>query len=1463
MATTVVKLWVPVAALTAALLGFGSSPAYADPSEPPDGPVFDQAAAEQQREDQCLMSTVLKLAGPAMKQVAATGLDGDAAQLHTAADPDYWDTTPLSTAYTTDNDATSAYMDALGDRYYAWQAPLASLTASGDFHTDAEFHWAPRPDFFDSVGLGPWLGQRFWTSEGTFYEDPTPLAGAASAQAATTLGNAQFPEPDWHSPTADRDYDEHQAWQDMSFMHDLFADDTRLLLQRGGFARTAPDPGSVEYRVDVEDLKSRFASCEWRTPEDPNAVLGQEVATASTEWQAEIAGQQTQRDALLTANAKATGALTKAADALGEILGQSWIADHASRWQAWWQPGGPGTAGSGAMKVQLKGATTLCLDNTSSLATNGNKIEAYTCNNSAAQAWSPQLNTQLDGPLVNLGTSKCLDTSGANVVLYACTAGKATQHWQYTTTGGLTRLYNVGTRTCLDFTNPVVKQAATVKACTGGVPQQFVTLQDNSGTGTGTDSLSYPKPAEFTQARKALQDAQTVARTQLQIAQAQSAIAQQAAADTTTAENQAYAIADAAGTPRGRGLLAAQQEAQVTMASAAALQAVAGAAQTAYQATTASAADTDALQQLAQTQGAAAKAAFRLAAAQEADAQAKAAAAGAAQQAKAAAAANATAQAALAKAQKAEVTAQHAAQVAHAKRLAAEAEQQRAAADRQEAAADEAQAASDEAAAERESSNASAALARAQTAGATAADKRHAAEAADADATEARRRAWDAAHDKDAAAQKAAAADAYADAHASDANAQQSRAAANQADAAAADATAAADRAQADADSANAAARAADAAATRAEAAASRAQSDADAARAAKATADSALRTSEAAVATAVAASAEASSDAAAAKQDAASAKADAATARQDADQAGVEAASAQTSAASTAGYAYTTARAAAAASDAAQQVVAPANDAIQLGAPYVETDSSAGLAVLTAQASKTIAEQQQATAQAKADQAAQAAASAQALADAATGDAKLAQVAAADAAAQAAAAQISAQQAIASAAAAQKAVALTKASAARTAAYDAQATADASAAQAAATSAASDASAARASANQAESDASAAQAAADDAKAAAAEARDVAAQADRDAAAAEAAAKDAEQQAASAQQALTSVEQQTDSQTLTDLITTQNGIYTQYTITHEDVNPNGDCVGTETGPHAGCEISLTFHFTGTTTFYWLPPCTLVGTTCTTNAIFLGDAPLDVQFTKPVHVDGLTITEAVLKGVLTGAVADFVHCAHGSVSGCAWAAAMVFPPDWIGELADFARILFKAIDGAVSIETATMQVRMAQAMAGVGLEGIETSVVRTLAATEGATVSKGDLASELVEMFRRLSLGKDPAKGATAPFNVGEMQTALRVEGERGVSLTRDASGNLEWYDQSGRGYDAVGNSPAQYLDVDKFTRSIKSHLLKSDRNGSPVSFIPVDVSTYDAGQISQIKDFIGNLTASERARVFIVGDHG
>ncbi|MER5890842.1 polymorphic toxin type 27 domain-containing protein, partial [Streptomyces sp. NPDC001941] len=219
-------------------------------------------------------------------------------------------------------------------------------------------------------------------------------------------------------------------------------------------------------------------------------------------------------------------------------------------------------------------------------------------------------------------------------------------------------------------------------------------------------------------------------------------------------------------------------------------------------------------------------------------------------------------------------------------------------------------------------------------------------------------------------------------------------------------------------------------------------------------------------------------------------------------------------------GYAYVTAQAAADAGKAAAQVAKPANDAIQIGSPYVTTDSAAGLVVLTGQASKTIAEQQQAVADAHAKNAQEEAAAAKSIADQAVGDAKAAYQHAANAAQYASEAKGYAKEALGYSAQAASAAAKATQSLARTVEYDRQATEDAAAADKAAGRAEGYAEQARASADAAALDAAAARAAADVAEQAARDARAAADRADTAATEAEQAAKDAEKYAKEAQEA-------------------------------------------------------------------------------------------------------------------------------------------------------------------------------------------------------------------------------------------------------------------------------------------------------------------------------------------------------
>ncbi|MEV7978376.1 RICIN domain-containing protein [Streptomyces sp. NPDC086519] len=1250
---------------------------------------FDAAAAEQLRQDQCLMAGVLRLGGPGMFSTAQDALDQTPDKLHTAANREYWNTTALSTAYDQDKAAASKEGSALYDRISEWKKPVSGLSTPGGFMTVADFEDPPGlagrgQDFFEQTGLAQWVGSRMWLAEDPFYDDPTPKADDVTLKAVKDLGTPLYgssPDPSLPTQQWQQAYAEHQAWDALVnwSARPTGADDARVFLSSGGFARIAPEPGSVEYRIAVEDLKSRFASCAWRSPVDPSKVLGKEVADASAEWQREIAAQAGRRDQILNANRDATKALAAGSKALGELLGQSWIADHLARWQDYWSAGGPGWIGDSPVIVHAHGATDKCLEVGGGKKDNGTPAQIYTCNGSAGQKW------QISGDaLVNVNSGKCLEAKGGStangtvVQISTCNTKSPAQKWEYDT-HATSRLYNPATGNCLDLATYDNGRDARMWDCKGTDPQKF----DFAPSGhNGTDDLAYPTKAQFDKAKKGVTDAQAAAKTQLDLLKAQVTAVKKAATDTDTATQAAYAIADQAGAPRGRGLLVGQQKAQVTKASAAALDALSKAGDTAYAATKASAGDSAAIAARAVTQAAQSKAAFRTAAAQEANAQAKAAADAAAVQAQTAKAARDTAKAKLGETQQAEADAKAAAATAHAKRLAAEAEKATAKAEQETAAAKQAEAAQHKTNAEGYAKTADEAKGRAETAESTARTKRQDAETARDLAKGKSDDAWDAQSKANAARAKADAKDAYADAHDSDADAKDSRAAADEADHAADDAETAAGSARTEADAASQAAADADAAATRAEAAAKRARSDADAAQAAKLKADAAVRTATSAAADAITASQASAAAARSAVKLADEAEQHAADSRKQADAAEAEAVKAVAGAADAVGHAYTTAQAAEAAGAAAQQVAAPANDAIQLGSPYVDTDSAAGLAVLSGQSSKTIAEQQQAVAEAHAANAQKNAAQAQSLADAATGDAKAAYTIAAEAAGHAADARKSSKEALGYASEAAQYAADAQKSLARTIEYDQQATADAAAADQAAGDAEGYAKDARDSADQAALDADAARTAAAEAEQSAKDARAAADRADAEATAAEEAAKDAQRYAESAQQAADEAERKQANQTVSSGSGTGiDGVF--YVVEKVTEAAPGKQLNECQYVPQGCTVTYELHLNVTASYYYCAnpdvPATEAG--CPKDDwIFLKTVTLKDQENEWTHHfsfgDITRIGWQNLFGEKAGAVlyeivlGDVARCYHGDGTSCAWAAALAVPPSMAEKLAE-------------------------------------------------------------------------------------------------------------------------------------------------------------------------------------------------
>ncbi|MFE6160615.1 ricin-type beta-trefoil lectin domain protein [Streptomyces sp. NPDC056486] len=1240
------------------------------------------------------MSDVLRLGGPSMTGVAQDGLNQDPDRLHALADREHWKDTPLATAYATDRKAYGKEGDALDAARGTWTTPLDGLTTPAGF-TETGFHWPPGTsgndgESFDSqTGLTKWISDRFWKDDADFYEDGTHSADKKTAKAVKDLGTPlyrQDPDPGLPPDERARALAEQAAFKHLTdeALEPMGADNARLFLASGGFPRLAPQPDTAEFRIAVEDMKSRFAACAWRDAVDPNQVLGEVSDTATQEWQQEIASQAVQRNQILNANKDATTALTDGSKTLSKLIGYSWTADRLARWQDYWSPGGAGTIGDKPAVIEVHAARSKCLDVQSSGKTDGTPVQTYTCNGSAAQKWLVY-GDDAGLHLQNANSSKCLDVENNNpangtiIQIWTCNSSPA-QTWEYNLSA-TTALKNVGTGKCLDLHKYDNGYNSQLYACNGSGPQQF-DIKPSGHTGT------VPPKAQFTQAAAGVAKARIQAKQQFDVLKAQAAKAKKAATSSDTAEQAAYQVADDNGAPRGRGLLVGQQKAQVTHGAAAALEAMVKAGETAEAATRASGGDSQTIAQRAVAQTAQTKAEFRKEAAHTAEVQAKAARDAAKVHRDNAKEDKETAEAKLAETQKAEADAKAAAADAHAKRLAAEAEEKTAMAEKETAAAKQAEAKEHKTKAQGHAATAKKAKEDAESAEGTAESKRNDAKKSSDKARDLRDDAWDAEQKADSARAKADAKDAHAQSLDAGEAADDARAAADKADKHATEAETAAKNARSEADAATRAAAEADAAATRSEAAAKRARAHADDAEAAKLKADAAVRKATSSAANAIQASKDAAYEADQAVKEADKAEQLAKTAKSHADEANKQAIKALAASVKAAGHAHVTAGAAIDAGNAALQVARPANDAIQIGSPYIDTDSAASLVVLTGQGSKTIAEQQQAVADAHAKNADEEAKAAKAIADKAQDDTKAAYQHAANAAGYAATARGYAKEALGYSADAAKAATKAAQSLARTIEYGRQATEDAEAADKAAGRAEGYAKDARDSADEAALDAQAARDAADAAEQDAKDARAAADRADEAATEAEQYAKDAKKYADDAQDAADRAERAEANKQVS--VGAGTGIGGTFYVVDGirltgDPKPKNDCV-IDIGL-SGCTVTFTLTFDADVDFYLCanPDVAASESSCPKrDTVYLASQTFkglkkDVTryFTK------LEIAQDIVKVIARLAwdilVQDFVDCYHGSVSGCGWAAANFIPGKKIEDAVQAIRSLDTAL----------------------------------------------------------------------------------------------------------------------------------------------------------------------------------------
>uniref|UniRef100_UPI0038D4AE8F RICIN domain-containing protein n=1 Tax=Streptomyces shenzhenensis TaxID=943815 RepID=UPI0038D4AE8F len=580
---------------------------------------YDTKAAEQLRFDQCLMADGLRRGGPNIYGLSSASLPLPADQLHQKADRT-WGTGAFAQAQQKDSDDSDAWVKKTEDTRQAWGTAVSGL----DIYPGAP----EKENLFNKAGLLPWLYQSYFKSVdllSPFY-DPSPQADDKTKKAALAVGDPLY--------TNGGTGQEQEAWKlwkknsgdpvpNETFVPRVFADDARVFLASGGFPRTAPAPDTPEFRIAVEDLKSRFASCAWHDPIDPDRVLGKEVAQASAEWQQEITSQAAQRNQILAASGSANTALRDGTFALGKLLGQSWIADYATRWLDYYTEGGFNWIGDGELEIQVPGAAGKCLDVQGGGKTNGTPVQVYTCNGGVAQKW--QLWATYDGghTLRNANSGKCLEVlngsnaDGAKIQIRDCGSDRS-QQWKFDVRSA-GPLVNAASGKCLHLPTFDNSKDAVSSACNGSAAQKFRVV---AKTHTG----SAPAKADVDKAKAAVTAAQTEAKKQLAVVNTQLTTAQKAAATSDTALQAAYAVADAAGAPRGRGLLVGLQKDQVTKGAAAALQALEKAGETAEAATRAAAGDSATIAQRALAQAAQSNAEFRKKAAEAAELQAKAAA---------------------------------------------------------------------------------------------------------------------------------------------------------------------------------------------------------------------------------------------------------------------------------------------------------------------------------------------------------------------------------------------------------------------------------------------------------------------------------------------------------------------------------------------------------------------------------------------------------------------------------------------------------------------------------------------------------------------------------------------------------------------------------------------------------------------------------------------------------------------
>lgn len=261
----------------------------------------------QTRNDRCLAGQLLNWGEVETKAVASGLLDGPEGKLHEAVDRGLWSYGgPLGEAKYRDEKEVRAYWKAWDTQYTDWAKTLDPLNK---YWFLPEKLWRA-PEFGEPI--------RQYLIHDIPFRYRLPEATQAAKDRAKKVAEGVGGE-------------DRKIFDMLGHAHG--PGDIRAFIEHGGYLKAAPEPGTVEFRTEVEAAKVKWAGCDVGTPFDAYRVLGPVITAAYQEWQSELAAQAKARTAIVQAQIQSVRHMRSATDAMVKASGQAWVADAVLQWQ--------------------------------------------------------------------------------------------------------------------------------------------------------------------------------------------------------------------------------------------------------------------------------------------------------------------------------------------------------------------------------------------------------------------------------------------------------------------------------------------------------------------------------------------------------------------------------------------------------------------------------------------------------------------------------------------------------------------------------------------------------------------------------------------------------------------------------------------------------------------------------------------------------------------------------------------------------------------------------------------------------------------------------------------------------------------------------------------------------------------------------------------------------------------------